>query len=161
MHAPIYGNPIALERDKRQEEANTATPPTRSQSVADWSAPLRRCIPDHRASTTVPTSTTRISRRRRTPGGGGGGGGSTTTIGYFSSQRTPVLTTRPIIPGQASPVIPTQPLAGGGARGAPNRPPVTFGGGGGKTPGPRNHELFLIQRLAVCEKTILTLRPRS
>jgi hypothetical protein len=119
--APIYGNPTTLERDKkREEEAIAATPPTRSHSpVADWSAPLAALHPP-----IFPITGHQQPFQHPPPGSGGmwgggeggGGGSSTTTIDYLStSQYTPVLTTRPIIPGQASSVIPTQPLAGGGA----------------------------------------------
>jgi hypothetical protein len=101
--APIYGNPITLERDKKREEVNAAPPPTRSHSpVADWSAPLAALHPP-----IFPITGHQQPFQHPPPGSegtwGGGGGSSTTAIDYFSGQHTPVLTTRPIIPGQVSP----------------------------------------------------------
>ena len=151
--APIYGNPIALQRDKKREEEATAATPPRSQSPvggSDWSAPLAALHPP-----IFPVTGHQQPFQHPPPGAGGswGGGGSTTTNDRLRNEHSPVLSARPFIPGQtstvgsggsrnqefSSPVIPTQPLAGGGTWGLPSRPPSGFGG---STPGPRNQDLL-------------------
>ena len=161
--APIYGNPIARERDKKREEAaSAATPPQspRSRSPvggADWSAPLAALHPP------IFPITGSQQPFQHPPPGAWGGGSPTTTNDRLRNEHSPVSSSRPpFIPGPtstatsvggggfrgavmtpgprnqdlSSPVIPTQPLtSGGGSWGAPRRPPSAFGGGAGSTPG--------------------------
>jgi hypothetical protein len=115
--APIYGNPITRERNRKREEAETAATPPRSQSPvggggggADWSAPLAALHPP-----IFPVTGHQQPFQHPPPGAGGtwgGGGGSSTTT------HSPVLGTRPFIPGQTS----------------------TAGSGRGPTSGPRNQD---------------------
>jgi hypothetical protein len=125
--APIYGNPIARERDKKREEAGSAaTPPQspRSHSPvgggADWSAPLAALHPP------IFPITGSQQPFQHPPPGAWGGGSPATTNDRMRNEHSPVLSTRPFIPGQTSTVV--------------NHPGGFGGASAVMTPGPRNQD---------------------
>ena len=132
--APIYGNPITLEREKKRDEASsypdTVAPKPPQSPVANWNAPLAR--PVFPAAGQEPFRAPTPGAAEGTWGGGGEGAPNNHENRTLkpSFEHSPVSSNRPVIPGQTSSLG-----SGGGGGGAWGVRP------GGMTPGPRNQDL--------------------